>query len=366
MSYSNVNSSFWKKKRVLITGHTGFKGSWLSLWLTSMGAEVGGYALPPATFPSLFEKLNINSLIKTSAYSDIRDLFAIKKIMAEFLPQVVIHMAAQPLVRFSYSHPVETYETNVIGTANLLEAVRSVGGVKAVISVTTDKCYENKEWLWGYRENDALGGADPYSSSKACAELVTAAYRQSFFSTETYASHGTAIASARAGNVIGGGDWSEDRLIPDLLRAKANRTSLVVRNPNALRPWQHVIEPLAGYLILAERLYEHGPKYATAWNFGPNDNDAVSVDNVLKIARRMLTDMPDVLMNTTTQPHESGLLKLDNSQSKNKLNWHPKWDIEQALSRTLSWNDSFDQGQDMIQITLAQIKEYSNYGIQGD
>lgn len=366
MSYSNVNSSFWKKKRVLITGHTGFKGSWLSLWLTSMGAEVGGYALPPATLPSLFETLNINSLIKTSAYSDIRDLFAIKKVMAEFSPQVVIHMAAQPLVRFSYSHPVETYETNVVGTANLLEAVRSVGGVKAVISVTTDKCYENKEWLWGYRESDALGGADPYSSSKACAELVTAAYRQSFFSTETYALHGTAIASARAGNVIGGGDWSEDRLIPDLLRAKSNRTSLVVRNPNALRPWQHVLEPLAGYLMLAERLYEHGPKYATAWNFGPNDNDAVSVANVLKLARSLMTDMPEVHTNTTTQPHESGLLKLDNSQAKNKLSWHPKWDIEQALSRTLSWNDSFIQEQDMIQITLAQIKEYSNYGIQGD
>jgi CDP-glucose 4,6-dehydratase len=362
MKYTNVNLDFWQKKRVFITGHTGFKGSWLSLWLTSMGAEVAGYAMPPSTNPNLFDALNLKSLINTNVYSDIRDLSDLKKTMSEFAPQVVIHMAAQPLVRFSYSHPVETYETNVVGTVNLLEATRSVSGVKAVIVVTTDKCYENKEWLWGYRENDALGGADPYSSSKACAELVTAAYRQSFFSTQTYATHGTAIASARAGNVIGGGDWSEDRLIPDLLRAKAHRTKLVIRNPNAKRPWQHVLEPLAGYLMLAERLYEFGPKYAAAWNFGPNDGDAVSVANVLRLIQNIMANMPEVYTKTTTQPHEYGLLKLDNSEAKNKLNWFPKWNLEQALNRTLSWHDSFDQKQDMIQNTLAQIKEYSNYG----
>ena len=285
MSHSNVNSIFWEKKRVLITGHTGFKGSWLSLWLTSMGAEVVGYALPPTTLPSLFETLNINSLIKTSAYSDIRDLFAIKKVMAEFSPQIVIHMAAQPLVRLSYSHPVETYETNVIGTANLLEAVRSVGGVKAVISVTTDKCYENREWVWPYRESEAMGGHDPYSSSKGCAELVVAAYRSSYFNPFEYKQHGVGIATARAGNVIGGGDWSKDRLIPDILNAINLGTSVQLRNPNAIRPWQHVLEPLHGYLTLAEKLYDDGQNFSDAWNFGPEQADCVSV---LDIANKLI------------------------------------------------------------------------------
>jgi CDP-glucose 4,6-dehydratase len=264
---------FWKGKRVLVTGHTGFKGGWLSLWLQQMDAEVCGYSLPAPTDPSLFVVAHIADGIR-SVEGDIRDLEHLKRVVAEFRPEIVFHLAAQPLVRQSYRDPVETYSTNVMGTVNVLEAVRQVGGVRVVVSITSDKCYENREWCWAYRENEAMGGYDPYSSSKGCAELVTAALRNSFFHPDKFAEHGVAVASARAGNVIGGGDWAKDRLVPDMIRAFMCRETVVVRSPNAVRPWQHVLDPLSGYLRLAEKLWESGGEFAEAWNFGPAEDDA--------------------------------------------------------------------------------------------
>ena len=268
-----MNPAFWKGKRILLTGHTGFKGSWLSLWLQSMGAPVVGYALAPPTNPSLFEVAEVGRGM-TSVIGDIRDLEHLCAVFAEHKPEIVIHMAAQPLVRYSYIEPVETYSTNVMGTVNLLEAVRGTDSVKAVVNVTSDKCYENREWVWNYRENEAMGGYDPYSNSKGCAELVTAAYRNSYFHSEKYKEHGVALASGRAGNVIGGGDWAGDRLIPDIMRAITQNLAVNIRNPHAIRPWQHVLEPLSGYLMLAQKLYEEGAAYAEGWNFGPSDEDA--------------------------------------------------------------------------------------------
>ena len=276
-----MNHSFWNGKRVLMTGHTGFKGSWLSLWLQSMDAQVVGYALAPPTDPSMFEVAEIGKGM-LSIIGDIRDLKHLRAVFAEHKPEIVIHMAAQPLVRYSYIEPVETYSTNVMGTVNLLEVVRNTGSVKAVMNVTSDKCYENREWAWGYRENEAMGGYDPYSSSKGCAELVTAAYRNSYFHPEKYQQHGVAIASARAGNVIGGGDWAGDRLIPDILRAITEGKAVNIRNPYAIRPWQHVLEPLYGYLQLAQKLYEEGTAYAEGWNFGPNDENAKPVQWIVE------------------------------------------------------------------------------------
>ncbi len=276
-----VSPAFWKGKRVLVTGHTGFKGSWLSLWLQSMDAQVVGYALAPPTNPSLFEVAEVAKGM-TSIIGDIRDLEHLRRVFAEHKPEIVIHMAAQPLVRYSYIEPVETYSTNVMGTVNLLEAVRSTGSVKAVVNVTSDKCYENREWVWGYRENEAMGGYDPYSNSKGCAELVTSAYRNSYFHPEKYGTHGVAIASGRAGNVIGGGDWAGDRLIPDIVRAIMQGKPVNIRSPHAIRPWQHVLEPLSGYLVLAQKLYEEGAAYAEGWNFGPNDEDAKPVQWIVE------------------------------------------------------------------------------------
>ena len=272
-----MDSGFWHGKRVLITGHTGFKGGWLSLWLQSMGAEVSGYALPPSTNPSLFEKASVSRGMASSHLADIRDLDILKSALQETHPEIVFHLAAQPLVRHSYANPVETYATNVMGTVHLLEAIRTTAGVRAVVNITTDKCYENREWVWGYRENDPLGGHDPYSSSKGCSELVTSAYRNSFFDAKGYSRHGVALASARAGNVIGGGDWAMDRLVPDMIRAFSKGEAVVIRSPHAIRPWQHVLEPLWGYLTLAERLWEQGPAFAESWNFGPYDGDAKPV-----------------------------------------------------------------------------------------
>lgn len=271
-----MNPFFWQGKRVFLTGHTGFKGSWLSLWLQHMGAELTGFALAPATSPNLYALANIERGLD-SHIGDVRDFPALVDSITAARPEIVIHMAAQAFVRASYDFPVETYATNVMGTVHLLEAVRRVGGVKAVVIVTTDKCYENREWNWGYRENEAMGGHDPYSSSKGCAELVSAAYRSSYFDPVAYSEHRVALATARAGNVIGGGDWSLDRLIPDILRAFAEQKAVQIRNPNAIRPWQHVLEPLHGYLTLAELLYEQGSKYAEGWNFGPIESDAKPV-----------------------------------------------------------------------------------------
>jgi CDP-glucose 4,6-dehydratase len=353
-----MNSGFWHGKRVLLTGHTGFKGSWLSLWLQSMGAQVTGFALAPPTSPSLFEVAKVASGM-TSIVGDIRDLSALRAVFAEQRPEIVIHMAAQALVRYSYIEPVETYSTNVMGTVNLLEAVRGSGSVKAVVNVTSDKCYENKEWVWGYRENEAMGGFDPYSNSKGCAELVASAYRSSFFISDKYPQHGVALASARAGNVIGGGDWAEDRLIPDILRAISENNPVRIRNPHAIRPWQHVLEPLSGYLLLAQKLYEAGTDYAEGWNFGPNDEDAKPVQWIVESLTRSWGEGASWVVDGGDHPHEAHYLKLDCSKAKARLDWQPRWHLDATLDKIVEWHRACRDGQDMREVTLRQISEYN-------
>ena len=343
---------------MLITGHTGFKGSWLSLWLQSMGAQVTGFALAPPTNPSLFEVAGIEKGM-TSVIGDIRDPVHLRAVFAEHRPEIVIHMAAQPLVRYSYIEPVETYSTNVMGTVNLLEAVRATPGVRAVVNVTTDKCYENREWAWGYRENEPMGGYDPYSSSKGCAELVTAAYRNSYFHPSTFNDkHSTAIATARAGNVIGGGDWAEDRLIPDIMRAIAEGRPVNIRNPYAIRPWQHVLEPLSGYLLLAQKLYEEGPAFAEGWNFGPNDEDAKPVQWIVERLTKSWGEGASWVLDGGEHPHEAHYLKLDCSKAKARLDWHPRWHLDAALDKIVEWQKNYLQGADMRTVTLEQIDTY--------
>ncbi|MDH2915647.1 MAG: CDP-glucose 4,6-dehydratase [Gallionella sp.] len=352
-----VSPTFWKGKRVLLTGHTGFKGSWLSLWLQSMGVQVVGYALAPPTNPSLFEVAEVSAGM-TSIIGDIRDLEHLRKVFAEHQPEIVIHMAAQPLVRYSYIEPVETYSTNVMGTVNLLEAVRNTKSVKAVVNVTTDKCYENREWAWGYRENEAMGGYDPYSSSKGCAELVTAAYRNSYFDPEKCKEHSVAIASGRAGNVIGGGDWAEDRLIPDIMRAITQGKPVNIRNPHAIRPWQHVLEPLSGYLVLAQKLYEEGSTCAEGWNFGPNDEDAKPVQWIVEKLTQAWGEGACWVLDGGDHPHEAHYLKLDCSKAKARLGWHPKWHLDEALSAIVEWQRAYRDGQDMREFTQTQIHSF--------
>lgn len=358
MESLGMSPAFWKGKRVLLTGHTGFKGSWLSLWLQSMGSEVIGYALAPPTNPSLFDVAKVSHGM-TSIIGDIRDLALLKKVFSEHRPEIVIHMAAQPLVRYSYVEPVETYSTNVMGTVNLLEAVRATPGVKAVVNVTTDKCYENREWVWGYRENEPMGGYDPYSSSKGCAELVTAAYRNSFFHPDKYNEHQVAIASARAGNVIGGGDWADDRLIPDIIRAIVQGKPVNIRNPHATRPWQHVLEPLSGYLRLAQKLYEEGAAYGDGWNFGPNEEDAKPVQWIVERLTLSWGEGASWALDSRKHPHEAHYLKLDCSKAKAMLNWHPRWHLEDALEAIIDWQRAFRDGKEMRALTLEQIHRYA-------
>ncbi|MDP1864004.1 MAG: CDP-glucose 4,6-dehydratase [Thiobacillus sp.] len=352
-----MNASFWKGKRVFLTGHTGFKGSWLSLWLQQMGAEVTGYALPAPSNPSLYEVAKIEQGMR-SITGDIRDAEKLKRALAETQADIVIHMAAQSLVRYSYDYPVETYAANVMGTVHLLEAVRDTVSVRAVVNITSDKCYENKEWIWGYRENDPMGGYDPYSSSKGCAELVAAAYRSSYFNPEKYAEHGVAIASARAGNVIGGGDWALDRLIPDMLRAIERGEVVLIRSPDAIRPWQHVLEPLSGYLMLAEKLYSQGPVFAGGWNFGPHDADARPVRWIIEHLSRAWGQGATWEINGVPQPHEATYLKLDCSKARAVLDWKPRWDLGQAIERIVEWHKAYDQRADMREMTLGQINAY--------
>ena len=352
-----MSQTFWQGKRVLITGHTGFKGGWLCLWLQSMGANVVGYALKPPTNPSLFEVAKVGQGM-TSIIGDIRDLPHLQKVFAEHQPDIVIHMAAQPLVRYSYLEPVETYSTNVMGTVNLLEAVRHTASVKALVNVTSDKCYENREWPWGYRENEAMGGHDPYSNSKGCAELVTAAYRNSYFPPEKYAEHGVAIGSGRAGNVIGGGDWAEDRLIPDMMRAIISNQPVSIRNPHSIRPWQHVLEPLSGYLSLAQKLYEEGPNYAEGWNFGPNDDDAKPVQWILDNLTKTWGEGASWKLDVGDHPHEANYLKLDCSKAKMRLNWKPRWSLDMAIDQICVWHKAHLAGADMRAMCLQQIKQY--------
>ncbi len=355
-----VNPSFWNGKRVFLTGHTGFKGGWLSLWLTSMGAKVTGYSLNPNTSPNFFEVAQVQADLENSQIADIRDLEKLQKEMLSARPEIVIHMAAQPLVRYSYANPVETYATNVMGTVNLLESIRVMDCVRAVVVVTTDKCYENNEWVWGYRENEPMGGHDPYSNSKGCAELVTSGYRQSFFSPEKYSKHKVAIASARAGNVIGGGDWSEDRLIPDAIKAFQAKEALMIRNPLATRPWQHVLEPLSGYLILAQALYEKGVNFNGGWNFGPRDDDARSVQEVINLLIKGWGSAATWTQDQSEQPYEAHSLKLDCSKARQYLNWLPRWSLEQAIENITQWQQAYQNQGNMHEISLKQIAAYQN------
>lgn len=352
-----IDKNFWEKKKVFVTGHTGFKGSWLSLWLHSLGAEVTGYALVPPTDPSLFELCKIGNLVK-SITGDVRNSKLLNQAMIGANPEIIIHMAAQSLVRDSYKDPVETYSTNVMGTVNLFEAVRKCKGVKAVINVTTDKCYENREWYWGYRENEPMCGYDPYSNSKACSELVTSSYRSSFFNSKDYETHGVGIASARSGNVIGGGDWATDRLIPDCVRSILKGEKILIRNPQAIRPWQHVLEPLSGYLMLAEKLYEKGPRYAEAWNFGPNDQDAKNVEWIVKKICAKWGENISYVIDKGEHPHEAHYLKLDCSKAKSELRWYPKWNLEQAIDKVIEWTMAYKENRDLTEVCLKQIDEY--------
>lgn len=348
----------WRGRRVFLTGHTGFKGGWLTLWLTKVGAQVRGYALDPATEPNLFTAAAIGS-VADDVRGDILDRPRLEAAMRGFAPEVVFHLAAQPLVRRSYADPLGTYATNVMGTAHVLEAVRRTPSVRTVVCVTTDKCYENREWVWPYRETDALGGHDPYSSSKACAEIVSAAYRRSFFSGKEPEHQGVALATARAGNVIGGGDWSEDRLIPDLIRGFQSGKPVLIRRPRAIRPWQHVLEPAHGYLLLAERLLADGAQFASPYNFGPNDEDAWPVERIADRMAACWGKGAHWTRDADAGVHEAGTLRLDASRAREELGWRPQLSIETALDWTVKWYRAFEQGSDMQEYSWAQIADYA-------
>lgn len=350
---AQIDPVFWQGKRVYMTGHTGFKGSWLSLWLQAMGAQVKGYALAPPTTPSLYSEAKIAEGMEEEN-GDIRELDSLTRSMKAFQPDILIHMAAQSLVRLSYREPVATYATNVMGTVHVLEAARQCENLRCIVNITTDKCYENSEWEWGYRENEPMGGHDPYSSSKGCAELVTSAYRKSFFND----SDGLALASARAGNVIGGGDWAEDRLIPDILRAFESDQPVVIRNPLAVRPWQHVLEPLSGYLVLAQKLWHHGAEYAEGWNFGPRDEDAKPVEWILNRLVSNWGQGAEWALDTNPQPHEARYLKLDISKARTRLNWTPTWNLEHSLEKIVYWHRAWLEGGDIRQNCLDEINAY--------
>ncbi|MFQ3368171.1 MAG: CDP-glucose 4,6-dehydratase [Methylophilaceae bacterium] len=347
-----IDKDFWRGKRIFLTGHTGFKGSWLSLWLFSLEAEVKGYALNPLTPFSLFSEAKVGSIID-SQIADIKDQDKLHESMTAFNPDILIHMAAQPLVRNSYDEPIETYEVNVMGTAKVLEVARSCPNLKAIVNITTDKCYENDGRSSSYRESDAIGGYDPYSSSKGCAELITATYRRSFLQDQ-----GVGLASARAGNVIGGGDWADARLIPDILSSFEKNNPVVIRNPKAIRPWQHVLEPLSGYLILAQKLYNDHTEYAEGWNFGPNEQGLRPVDWILD---EMIVNWPGSSwrLDEKINPHEADILKLDISKAKSKLGWQPIWELGYALKKIVHWHRAWINKENMQAICLAEIKEYT-------
>lgn len=350
-------AEFWRDKHVFLTGHTGFKGAWLSIWLNALGARVTGYALDPPTDPSLYKLAGVESLL-TSIIADVRDPSRLRAEMVQAAPDIVIHMAAQPLVRDSYKIPVETYAINVMGTVHLLEAVRACPSVRSVVNVTTDKVYENREWVWGYRENEPFGGYDPYSNSKGCSELVTAAYRSSYFNPSDYERHRVALATARAGNVIGGGDWATDRLVPDIIRSLLAGAPVQIRNPHAIRPWQHVLEPLSGYLLLAQRLFESGARFAQGWNFGPLEEDAQPVE---WLTDRLCTEWGEGAcyeLDRGNHPHEAHYLKLDCSKARTELGWRPRWGLEQALASIVAWTRVYRSGGDLRKECLRQITAY--------
>ncbi len=359
MEGMGLNKTFWSGKKVFITGHTGFKGSWLTSWLKLLGASITGYSLPPQTNPSLFQVANVAEGI-TSLNGNILDLENLQKAIQTQQPDIIFHLAAQPLVHYSYQNPIETYAVNVMGTANLLQAVRSIDSTRVVIAVTSDKCYENREWVWGYRESDAMGGFDPYSSSKGCAELVVSAYRRSYFNTKNYDQHRVALATVRAGNVIGGGDWSEDRLIPDLVRSFIKKEVVSIRNPNACRPWQYILDILRGYLMLTEQLWHKGGQLADAWNFGPNDENIKSVSWIADKSVAIWGNDAKWALTENKFPHEATCLKLDCNKSRSILGWEPQMAIHDLLLQTLNWYKAHHHQENMEQFTLQQIKNYEN------
>ena len=343
---------FWKGKSVFLTGHTGFKGGWIAHWLSELGAQVNGFALQPPTEPNFFTETHLQKHLAHSRLADIRDRQELAHAIDEVQPEIVFHMAAQPLVRDSYRKPVETFATNVMGTVNLLEVLRHTRSVKVIVNITTDKCYENKEWLWAYREHDKLGGHDPYSASKACAEIASAAYQNSFLEDA-----GIFMATVRAGNVIGGGDWATDRLVPDFLRAIDTGQILRIRSPNAVRPWQHVLEPLAGYLMLAEKLFQKGADYVGAWNFGPNEDGLKPVSWLVEHLCKCIPDARWDIENTN-QLHEANILNLDSTKAKTLLGWEPRWNLQTAINQTVEWFHAWRKGDDMAAVTREQIKAY--------
>ncbi len=351
-STSQVTLNFWKGKKVLITGHTGFKGSWLSLWMQMMNVHLTGFALSPTTQPSLFNEAKVSNEM-TSIEGDIRNFEIVLETIKKYKPEIIFHLAAQPLVRYSYQNPIETYETNVMGTINILEAARKVNSVKVLVNITSDKCYENKEINRGYKEDEPMGGHDPYSSSKGCSELITSAYRRSFFSDS-----GLAIATARGGNVIGGGDWSTDRLVPDILRAFEKKEAIIIRNPDSIRPWQHVLDVLSGYILLAQKLNEDPKKFSGAWNFGPNYKDAKTVKWITEFMVTKWDNSGKWELDKNINPHEAGFLILDISKAKKFLNWSPKWSIDKALEKVLDWHHSYLNTNDVKKICENQILEF--------
>ncbi len=354
-----MNPRFWFGKRVLITGHTGFKGSWLSLWLQRAGATLLGYGLPPADGPSLFKLASVGSGME-SVYADIRDLDTLQAAVEDFEPEIVLHLAAQPLVRVSYADPVTTYSVNVLGTVHVLEAVRRTRSCRVVVNITSDKCYENTERQWAYREGDPLGGHDPYSSSKGCAELVTSAYRRSFFQAQS--GRCVAIASARAGNVIGGGDFAQDRLVPDVMMAIQRHTRPCIRYPDAIRPWQHVLEPLSGYLLLAERLWDDPQRFSQSWNFGPAAADARSVRWIVDTLSDLYGTRMQWEVDAGVKPHEAGLLMLDSSKARAALGWQPRWTLERALRSVVHWHQAYERGEPIHRIVMDEIAAYEAAG----
>jgi len=356
-----MDRAFWKGKRVLVTGHTGFKGSWLCLWLQELGAQVTGYALDPPTQPSHFELADV-SLGMRSVLGDVRDAEGVRRVMAEAGPEIVFHMAAQPIVSVSYRQPVQTYATNVLGTVHVLEAIRQVGGVRVGVFITSDKCYENREWVWGYRESDPMGGNDPYSSSKGCAELAIGAYRRSYFSDSSNGGGALSLASVRAGNVIGGGDWAPDRLLPDCMRCVMEGRPIEIRRPEAVRPWQHVLEPLGGYLLLAERMWAFPGQYDEAWNFGPREADAWPVRRLVELLVRLWGEGASWKALSQQRFHEDRYLKLDCSKARARLAWQPRTDLKTALQWVVDWYKKYQAGADVKAVSLGQIKQFMSLG----
>lgn len=345
-----VDAHFWHGRRVLVTGHTGFKGAWLSLWLQSLGANVSGLSLGVPTTPALYELARVGGGMSAEVEADIRDAAAVDDAICQLNPEVIFHMAAQPLVRLSFEQPRETFDTNVMGTVHVLDAARRAAAVRAIVNVTSDKCYENNNWEWGYRENEPMGGHDPYSSSKGAAELVTSAYRRSFFSDPA----SPRLASVRAGNVIGGGDWGAERLVADLSRAALAGETLRIRSPHSVRPWQHVLNPLSGYLILAQRLWD-SHEVAAGWNFGPGDADTISVGELVERIRRLWGDRPSWTHDPGPHPHEAHYLKLDSSRARELLGWRPAVTLTAALQSIVDWYSAYVAGEDMRAVTLTQI-----------